>query len=72
MGRYERETHARYRPDGKCKIHDKIEKRKWICNTDLRINVKLVRVYYEHNEKSTPRGGSVEELCLIILTSYYF
>ena len=28
------------------RIHDKIEKRKWICNTDLRINVKLVRVYY--------------------------
>ena len=28
------------------KIHDKIEKRNWIRNTDLRINVKLVRVYY--------------------------
>ena len=31
----------RYRLDGKkmqtYKIHDKIEKRKWICNTDLRI-----------------------------------
>ena len=46
-GRYQRETHARYHPDGKkYKIHDKIEKRKWICNTDLRINGKLVRVLY--------------------------
>ena len=50
MGRYERETHARYCPDGKkmqkYKIRDEIEKRKWTCNTDLRINIKLVRVYY--------------------------
>ena len=30
----------------KYKMHDKIEKRNWICNTGLRINVKLVRVYY--------------------------
>ena len=50
-GRYQRETHARYRPDGEknvriYKIHDKMGKRRWICNTDLRINVKLVRVYY--------------------------
>ena len=28
------------------KMHDKIEKRKWICNTDLGINIKLVLVYY--------------------------
>ena len=28
----------------KYKMHDKIEKRKWICITDLMINVKLVRV----------------------------
>ena len=27
-------------------MHDEIEKRKWICNTDLRINIKLVKVYY--------------------------
>ena len=40
-GRYEWETHARYHPDGK-----KNAKRKWICNTDLRIKVKLVQVYY--------------------------
>ena len=43
-GRYEWETHARYRPGEKkmqeYKIHDKIEKRKLICNTDLRINEK--------------------------------
>ena len=49
-GRYERETHARNQPEGKkmqkYKIQDKIEKRKWICTTELRINVKLVRVYY--------------------------
>ena len=30
----------------KDKIHEKIEKRQWICNTDLRINVKLERVCY--------------------------
>ena len=33
-GRYERETHARYRPDGNkmqnYEIHDKIEKIKWV------------------------------------------
>ena len=51
-GQYKWKTHARYRPNEKkklmqkYKIHDKIEKRKWICNTDLRVNVKLVWVYY--------------------------
>ena len=30
----------------KYKIHGKMEKRKWISTTDLRINVMLVRVYY--------------------------
>ena len=30
----------------KDKMHNKIEKKKWICNMDLRINIKLVWVYY--------------------------
>ena len=30
----------------KYKMRDKIEKRKWICNAGLRINIKLVQVYY--------------------------
>ena len=28
------------------KMHDKIEKRKWICNTNLRVNIKLVHILY--------------------------
>ena len=44
----------------KYKLHDKIEKRKLICNTDLRINVKLVRVYYGrwHAHNLTEDQGS--------------
>ena len=42
----QRETHAKYRPGEKkmqkYKIHDKIEKRKWICNANLRINIRLM------------------------------
>ena len=45
-GRPMRGTARMERKMQKYKIHDKIEKRKWICNTDLRINIKLVRVYY--------------------------
>ena len=37
---------ARLKKMKEYKMHDKIEKRKWICNTNLRINIKLVRVCY--------------------------
>ena len=45
-GRPMRSTARMEKKMQKYQIHGKIEKRKWICNTDLRINVKLVRVYY--------------------------